>query len=84
MSVTLDIDDETLAALPFGAGELERHMRIELACRYYAKDWITLGQAAKFAGLDILDMGVALGERGITRNYGLTEILEDVANAGRQ
>jgi predicted HTH domain antitoxin len=83
VSVTLDIDDETLAALPFGAGELERHMRIELACRYYAKGWITLGQAAKFADLNSLDMGIALGERGIPRNYGLTEILEDVANAGR-
>lgn len=84
MSVTLDIDDETLAALPFGAGELERHMRTELACRYYARGWITIGQAAKFAGLDPLNMGIALGERSIPRNYGLTEILEDFANAGAQ
>ncbi len=82
MGVTLDIDDETLAALPLGAGELERHMRIELACRYYARGWITLGQASKFAGLDALDMGIALGERNLPRNYGLTEILEDIAHAG--
>lgn len=83
MSVTLEIDDETLAALPLEPGEVERHMCIELACRYYASGWITLGQAAKLADLDQLAMGIALGERGIPRNYDLTEALEDIAHASR-
>jgi predicted HTH domain antitoxin len=83
MSITLDLDDETLASLPLGPGERERHMQIELACRYYANGWLTLGQAAKLAKLDHFSMGVALGERGIPRQYGLTEALEDIAHARR-
>ena len=83
MSITLDLDEDALACLPLGPGERERHMQIELACRYYANDWLTLGQAAKLAGLDQFSMGVALGERGIPRNYGLTEALEDIAHARR-
>lgn len=83
MSVTLEMDEEMLAALPLGPGERERHMQIELACRYYANGWLTLAQAARLAGLDHFSMGVALGERGIPRNYGLTEALEDMAHARR-
>lgn len=82
MNLTLEIDDETLAALPLKPGEVERHMRIELACRYYARNWLSLAQAARFAGIDHLSMGIALGERGIPRNIGLTELREDMAHAG--
>ncbi len=81
MSITLELDDETLASLPLGPGERERHMQIELACRYYANGWLTFGQAAELASLDHFSMGVALGERGIPRNYGLTEALEDISHA---
>lgn len=84
MSITLNIDDETLNALPLGPGERERMMQIELACRFYENGWITLAQAANMAGLDHLAFGVALAERGIPRQYGMTEALEDVAHARRQ
>lgn len=83
MSITLEMDEEALAALPLAPGERERHMRTELACRYYANGWLTLGQAAKLAELDHLSMGVALAERGIARDYELTEALEDIAHARR-
>jgi hypothetical protein len=33
------LDETILAGLPLGPGERERHMQIELACRYYAKGW---------------------------------------------
>ncbi|HOB98630.1 MAG TPA: UPF0175 family protein [Verrucomicrobiota bacterium] len=81
MSVTLEFDEEVLAGLPLGPGERERHMQIELACRYYAKGWLSLGQAARLAGLDHYAFGVELGERGIPRQYGLTEAQEDLAHA---
>jgi predicted HTH domain antitoxin len=83
MSITLELDEDPLASLPLGPGERERHMKVELVCRYYANGWLTLSQAAKLAGLDQLDMGVALGEQGIPRDYGLTEALEDIAHARR-
>jgi predicted HTH domain antitoxin len=85
MSITLNLDDEALASLPLGPGERERHMQIELACRYYALGWLSLGQAARLAGLlDHYAFGVELGERGIPRQYGLTEAMEDIAHARRQ
>ncbi len=77
MSVTLELDEQTLSCLPLGPGERERHMQIELACRYYANSWLTLGQAARMAKLDCFAFGVALAERGIPRQYGLTEAQED-------
>ena len=84
MSVTLEFEDSLLAGLPFGPGERERHMKIELACRYYENRWISLGQAARLAGLDIYAFGVELGERRITRQYGLAEAQEDILHARRQ
>jgi predicted HTH domain antitoxin len=84
MSITLDLDEQTLANLPLGPGERERHMQIELACRYYGRGWLSFGQAARLAALDPYAFGVELGERGIPRQYGLTEAQEDVAHARRQ
>jgi predicted HTH domain antitoxin len=56
-------------------------MQIELACRYYAKGWLSLAQAARFAGLDHYAFGVELGERNIRRQSGLIEAQEDLAHA---
>ena len=84
MSITLQLDDEILASLPFGPGERERHMQIELACRYYANGWLSLGQAARMASLDRHAFGVALGERNIPRQYGRDDLENDLRYAGRQ
>lgn len=84
MSVTLKFDDAVMAGLLLGPGERERHMQIELACRYYARGWLDFAQAARLASLDHSAFGVELGERGIPRQYGLTEAQEDIAHARRQ
>jgi predicted HTH domain antitoxin len=84
MSITLDLDEQALASLPLAPGERERLMQIELACRFYAKGWLSFGQGARMAELDHYAFGVALAERGIPRQYGMTEALEDMAHAGRQ
>jgi predicted HTH domain antitoxin len=84
MSITLDVNDEAVASLPLGPGERERDMRIELACRYYAKGWLSFGQASRFAALDQYAFAVELGERSIPRQYGLTEAMEDIVHARRQ
>ena len=84
MSVTLDLDDHALASLPLGPGERERHMQIELACRFYAKGWLSLGQAARMAKLDRFAFGAQLGERGIPRQYDVEDVETDLRYAGRQ
>jgi predicted HTH domain antitoxin len=84
MSITLDVDEETLASLPLQPGERERLMQIELACRFYANGWLSLGQGARMAKLDHYAFGVQLAERNIPRQYGMTEAMEDVAHARRQ
>ena len=67
MSVTLELEEQALASLPFGSGERERHMQIELACRFYGHGWLMLGQGARLANLDQYAFGVAPAERGIPR-----------------
>ena len=83
MSITLDLDDEALRTLPLGPGALERHMQIELACRYYAKGWLTFGQSARLASLDQYAFACELAERGIPRNFSVTDAMEDLADARR-
>lgn len=84
MSVTLDLDEQALASLPLGPGERERHMQIELACRFYASGWLTLGQGARLAKLDQYAFGVQLAERNIPRHYSLEDLDADLRHAGGQ
>jgi predicted HTH domain antitoxin len=84
MSITLQVDEATLLALPLGPGERERHMQIELACRYCAKGWLSFGQASGMAGLDQFGFACELAERGIPRNYSVQDALHDVTDARRQ
>ncbi len=84
MSITLELDEQTLRALPPGPGERERHMQIELACRYYAKGWLSFGQASRMAALDQFAFAGELAERNIPRNFTGKDALEDLADARRQ
>ena len=84
MSITLEVDDLPLSALPLGPGARERHMQIELACRYYAKRWLNFGLATRMAGLDHFAFACELAERDIPRDYTIAEALEDVVHARRQ
>jgi predicted HTH domain antitoxin len=82
MSITLDLDEQALASLTFGPGERERHKQIELACRFYANGWLSLGQAARMAKLDRYTFGVALGERSIPRQYNTDDLDADLQYSG--
>lgn len=84
MSITLEVDERALRALPLGPGERERHMQIELACRYYAKGWLTFSQGASMAALDHYAFACELAERDIPRNYTVEDALHDIADARRQ
>ncbi len=84
MSITLDLDEQALASLPLQPGERERHMQIELATRFYASGWLSLGQASRMAKLDRFAFGLALADRGIPRQYGLDDLDADLRYAGGQ
>ena len=83
MSITLDFDEEALASLPLGPGERERHMQIELACRFYAKGWLSLGSGARLAKLDRYAFGAELAERGIPRQYSVEDLEADLRYGGQ-
>jgi predicted HTH domain antitoxin len=84
VSITLDFDEQVLASLPLAPGERERLMQIELACRFYAKGWLSLGQGARMAHLDRYAFGAALAERGIPRQYSTADLDADLRYAGGQ
>jgi predicted HTH domain antitoxin len=84
MSITLELDEQALAGLPLGPGERERHIQIELACRFYANGWLSLGQASRLAKLDRYALGVALAERGIPRQYTNSDLEADLSYVGGQ
>lgn len=68
MRITLEFDEQALANLPLGPGERERHMQIELACRYHARGWLSFAQAARRKGLTV---GGLLGELLHARQAGV-------------
>jgi predicted HTH domain antitoxin len=82
MSVTLDIPDDVMAALPVPAAERNHYVMLEIACSFYARGLLSLGRAAELAGMAKLDFGREIGERGIPRHYGKTELAADLAYAG--
>ncbi len=59
-------------------------MQIELACRFYAKGWLSLGQGARMAQLDRYTFGAELAERGIPRQYTGEDLEADLRYAGGQ
>ena len=69
------IDDDLLHAARMSEPEL----RLELAALLYQRERLTLGQAARLAGLSQVRLRLALGARGIPPNYRVNEFAEDLA-----
>ncbi len=68
------IDDDLLRATRMSGPEI----KLELAALLYQRGRLTLGQAARLAGLGQARMRLALGARGIAPNYGVTDFVEDL------
>ena len=81
MSVTLDIPDDVLAALPVTEPQRRPYLLLEIACALYARDLLSLGRAAELAGLSKIAFGHEIGQRGITRHYTEKELEADIAYA---
>ena len=74
MNMGMVIDDDVLHA----ARMSEPEIKLELAALLYQRARLTLGQAARLAGLSQARMRLALGARGIAPTYGVTEFEEDL------
>ena len=79
MSMTLDIPDDVLAALPIPEQERKGYLLLEIACGLYARDVLSLGKAAELAGMPKIAFGQEIGRRGITRHYTEIELESDLA-----
>jgi predicted HTH domain antitoxin len=85
MSVTLDIPEEILSAMPGNSVEIQNRLRLELACALYQRELASYGSAAGVAGVHPFVFGHELTRRGIARHYGEAEMADDAAYvAGRQ
>ena len=84
MSVTLDIPDDVLAALPMPEQERKGYLLLEIACALYARDLLSLGRAAELAGMPKITFGQEIGSRGIARHYTDAELEADLAHGRRQ
>ena len=68
------IDDDLLHA----ARMTEPELKLELAALLYQRERLTLGQAARLAGLSQARLRLVLGARGIAPNYGIADFAEDL------
>lgn len=73
MSVT--IPDEILQT----ARMSEEELRQELAALLFQKDRLTLGQASRLAGMDLLRFQHLLASRGIPVHYDVEEFEQDLS-----
>jgi predicted HTH domain antitoxin len=68
------IDDDLLHAARISEPEL----KLEIAVLLYRRERLTLGQAARLAGLSQARMRLTLAAQGIAPNYGVDDFAEDV------
>lgn len=75
----LIISDETVRATKFTEDELRR----EIAVMLFTKEKLTLGQAARLAGMLQIDSQRILGERSIPIHYGVEDFQQDMETLRR-
>ncbi len=81
MSVTFNIPEDVLAAMPVPQEQREQYLLLELACSLYARNVLSLGLGAEMAGMSKVDFGLEVGRRGIPRHYTQAELEVDLAYA---
>ncbi len=64
-NVSLDIPEDLLVTLREQPAELSQEIRLVAAIHYFGEKPLSLGQAARFAGLNRLDFLDALSTRGV-------------------
>ena len=64
-NVSLDIPEDLLVTLREQPAELSQEIRLVAAVYYFGEKRLSLGQAARFAGMNRLDFLDALSARGV-------------------
>ena len=72
--MTIELPDVNLGSQPLTSEQA----RIELACGLYAGREVSMGRAAKIAGISYTDFMHELGKRGICMNYGAEDFEHDI------
>jgi len=72
--VNLEIPDSIMRSFRMSPDEL----RVEFAVFLFQREKFTLGQAARFAGMNSPDFQHLLGRRKIPLHYNVEDLLEDV------
>lgn len=72
--MTIELPDQALGNLRLTSEEA----RIDLAAGLYANRQVTMGQAAKIAGIPYVRFMHEPGKRGICLNYGMEDLLPDI------
>ena len=81
MGMTLNIPDSVLQGLRIPEGEIAQRLRTELAIALYAQGALSLGKAAELAQMGRMPFGELVGQRGVARHYGETEMEQDISYA---
>jgi len=74
--MTITIPDKMLSEVKISANEL----LIDLAVYLYDKERLSLGQARKVAGLDILSFQRELAKRNVFLKYDIDDLNKDLKN----
>lgn len=72
------IPDDVLISVKLPRKELERELKLELAVILYQREALSLGKAAKLAGITKREFLEELAKRGIPRHYTEKELKEDL------
>ncbi len=81
MSLQLSIPESVLSGVRLPEGQLEQFLLQELAIALYSQDLLSFGKSRELAQLDKYAFGRLLGERGISRHYGQSELEDDFSYA---
>lgn len=72
--MTIELPDKEIGALHLTNEEA----RIELACGLYAARKVSMGRAAKIAGIPYVHFMREVGKRGICMNYSMEDLQQDI------
>jgi len=72
------IPDDVLVSIKLPRAEMERELKLELALILYSKGALSLGKAARLAGLTKREFLEELARRKIPRHYTERELGEDL------
>lgn len=74
----INIPDKTLSDVNISPAEL----LIDVAVYLYDKQRLSMGQARKLAGLDLLSFQKELAKRNVYLNYNVDDLNKDILNLG--